>query len=207
MRCIQRAVRRACIPISYSGGFNPHAELSFATPLPVGTSSTGEYLEIKLDCIMDPGMIMSRMNETLPNGISVTAVVGVRDTFPSLMSVIGAAAYEIAISNAGNIIVDDVAERFLGRDTIEVVKKGKNGVREIDIKPMIYRLTLDFMGSEAVIHALIAAGSRSNLNPDLLMQGLKLYIDELREIEITDIMKKETFVLDGGCFKTPLELI
>jgi hypothetical protein len=72
---------------------------------------------------------------------------------------------------------------------------------------MIYKLTLDFMGSEAVIHALIAAGSRSNLNPDLLMQGLKLYIDELREIEITDIMKKETFVLDGGCFKTPLELI
>jgi radical SAM-linked protein len=207
MRCIQRAVRRADIPISYSGGFNPHAELSFATPLPVGTSSTGEYMEIKLDCSMDPGMIMNRMNETLPNGISVTAVVGVRDTFPSLMSVIGAAAYEIAISNAGNIIVDDVAERFLGRDTIEVVKKGKNGVREIDIKPMIYKLTLDFMGSEAVIHALIAAGSRSNLNPDLLMQGLKLYIDELREIEITDIMKKETFVLDGGCFKTPLELI
>ena len=36
MRYFQKAIRRAELPIAYSGGFSPHMILSFAAPLGVG---------------------------------------------------------------------------------------------------------------------------------------------------------------------------
>ena len=48
MRFFQKAVRRAGIDIAYSGGFNPHQLMSFASPLGVGLTSNGEYLDIIL---------------------------------------------------------------------------------------------------------------------------------------------------------------
>ena len=54
MRLVQRALRRAEIPVAYSKGFNPHPRLSFASALAVGTTSDGEYLDIILEKEMDP---------------------------------------------------------------------------------------------------------------------------------------------------------
>jgi radical SAM-linked protein len=48
LRLVQRAIRRADIPVAYSQGFNPHPRLSFASALAVGVTSEGEYLDIYL---------------------------------------------------------------------------------------------------------------------------------------------------------------
>ena len=48
MRYFQKAIRRAELPIAYSEGFSPHMLLSFASPLGVGISSTGEYFDMVL---------------------------------------------------------------------------------------------------------------------------------------------------------------
>ena len=45
MRYFQKAIRRAELPIAFSGGYSPHMIMSFAAPLAVGVTSTGEYLE------------------------------------------------------------------------------------------------------------------------------------------------------------------
>ena len=48
-RLINRALVRAGIPIWYTKGFNPHAKMVFALPLPVGVESVCEYLDVKID--------------------------------------------------------------------------------------------------------------------------------------------------------------
>ena len=40
MRYFQKAVRRAELPIAFSGGYSPHMIMSFAAPLGVGVTST-----------------------------------------------------------------------------------------------------------------------------------------------------------------------
>ena len=52
LRYFQKAVRRADIPVAYSGGFSPHQIMSFAMPLSVGLTSEGEYFDIGLE---EPG--------------------------------------------------------------------------------------------------------------------------------------------------------
>ena len=42
MRFFQKAIRRAGIDVAYSEGFSPHMIMSFAYPLGVGMTSSGE---------------------------------------------------------------------------------------------------------------------------------------------------------------------
>ena len=48
MRYFQKALKRAGIDMKYSEGFNPHMIMSFAAPLGVGVTSTGEYFDMEL---------------------------------------------------------------------------------------------------------------------------------------------------------------
>ena len=48
MRYFQKAIRRAGIDIAYSEGFSPHQIMSFAAPLSVGHTSSGEYFDIEV---------------------------------------------------------------------------------------------------------------------------------------------------------------
>lgn len=43
MRYFQKALRRAGMDVAFSEGFSPHMIMSFAAPLGVGITSSGEY--------------------------------------------------------------------------------------------------------------------------------------------------------------------
>src|SRR5919109_1463691 len=45
-RAVERAVRRAGIPVAFSAGFTPHPKISYAGAAPTGVASEAEYLEI-----------------------------------------------------------------------------------------------------------------------------------------------------------------
>ena len=49
MRFFQKVMRRADIPIAFSGGYSPHMIMSFANPLGIGLTSDGEYFDIELN--------------------------------------------------------------------------------------------------------------------------------------------------------------
>lgn len=71
MRAIQRAVRRAGIPIAYSQGFNPHMKISWGNALKVGATSEGEYAELQIDGWIKPFELLDRLNQELPPGIAL----------------------------------------------------------------------------------------------------------------------------------------
>ena len=45
---IERAIRRAKLPVAYSEGFNPHMKFSFASALAVGVTSEAEVMDVEL---------------------------------------------------------------------------------------------------------------------------------------------------------------
>ena len=49
LRYFQKAVRRSGLKIAYSQGFHPHQIMSFASPLGVGITSEGEYMDMMSD--------------------------------------------------------------------------------------------------------------------------------------------------------------
>ena len=97
MRHFQRIVKMAKLPVAYSQGFNPHALLYFALPIPVGMESMGDYLELVLTEDMPVQEIKDRLNSVLNNDIRIIDVYEIEDKSPTLMSLVEAADYEIKL--------------------------------------------------------------------------------------------------------------
>ena len=175
MRFFQKVMRRADIPIAFSGGFSPHMIMSFANPLGVGVTSDGEYFDIELTEEIDMQAAVSRMNETVVEGIEIVNMVPISDDKKQTgMSIVAAADYLSSLKN-GEFPEDwkEKAEGFMSQPSISIVKKTKKSEKEVDIKPMIYKF--EVRGDS--VYMLVATGSVENLKPELVMQALCQYLD------------------------------
>ena len=77
-RAVERAVRRAGIPVAFSGGFTPHPKISYAGAAATGVASEAEYLEIGLTETRDPARVRADLDAALPPGLDIVDVVPVR---------------------------------------------------------------------------------------------------------------------------------
>ena len=174
MRFFQKVMRRADIPIAFSGGFSPHMIMSFANPLGVGVTSDGEYFDIELTEEIDMQAAVACMNETVVEGIEIVNMVPISDDKKQTgMSIVAAADYLSSLKN-GEFPEDwkEKAEGFMSQPSISIVKKTKKSEKEVDIKPMIYK----FEVRDDSVYMLVATGSVENLKPELVMQALCGYL-------------------------------
>ena len=72
MRTLQRAIKRAGIPIRYSEGFNPHELISILLPLSVGTASLCQIADIRVREDVDIAALPAQLTAVMPEGIRVT---------------------------------------------------------------------------------------------------------------------------------------
>ena len=170
MRFFQKVMRRADIPIAFTGGFSPHMIMSFANPLGVGVTSDGEYFDIELTEKIDMQAAVACMNETVVEGIEIVNMVPISDDKKQTgMSIVAAADYLSSVKN-GEFPEDwkKKAEGFMSQPSICIIKKTKKSEKEVDIKPMIYK----FEVRDDSVYMLVATGSVENLKPELVMQAL-----------------------------------
>ena len=62
MRYFQKAIRRAELPVAFSGGYSPHMIMSFAVPLGVGMESLGDYFDLEMAKDMATSEIAARLD-------------------------------------------------------------------------------------------------------------------------------------------------
>lgn len=184
MRFFQKAMRRAGIPIAFTGGYSPHMIMSFAQPLGVGITSDGEYLDIELREAIDSEEAIRRLNEVMVEGIDVVDFCRIPDDKKSSgMTIVAAAEYRAVLLESAKSA--DITkpfpdswqmklEEFMKRENIVVLKSTKRSEKEVDIKPMIYQMCLKKDG----ICLFLAAGSEQNLKPDLVIGAFLKFINE-----------------------------
>lgn len=210
MRLVQRALRRADIPVAYSQGFNPHPRLSFASALAVGTTSEGEYLDIFLEREMEPRILCQKMNEKLPEGIRFIESVRVDEKSPSLMSVIERAGYLINLPRQPFAEYDIISlvKEFLSQSEILVTRVNKKGSSQVDIRKMIHGMdVMEQNGEEIIIKSTISSGSKANLRPEQLVDALLEFINIPPEPELTlGIHRLDLYLFKGGKWVTPIEM-
>ena len=96
MRYFQKAIRRAELPVAFSGGYSPHMIMSFAAPLGVGTTSLGEYFDMELTETVPTKEIEDRLNAVMAEGVSICSARRVEDGKASTaMALVAAADYFI----------------------------------------------------------------------------------------------------------------
>ena len=167
MRFFQKLMRRADIPIAFTGGYSPHMIMSFASPLGIGLTSDGEYLDIELTAPVDSREAVKRMNEECVEGIEIISIRQISDEKKMTgMTILAAADYLISVKKGA--LPENWKEAFadfMAQREICVIKQTKRSEREEDIRPLIFRW--EIQGEN--IWLQLAAGSRNNLKPDLVM--------------------------------------
>ena len=78
MRYFQKAIRRANLPVAFSGGYSPHMIMSFAAPLGVGTESLGEYFDLELAETVPTSEITRRLDAVMVEGYMCSVPVRLR---------------------------------------------------------------------------------------------------------------------------------
>ena len=209
MRYFQKAIRRAEIPIAFTSGYSPHMIMSFANPLGVGLTSDGEYFDIELTEPIASREAVKRLNEQMVDGMEIVSFVQIPDDKKSKgMSIVAGADYLSSVKNGS--LPEDLAEKleaFYAQNEICVVKKTKKSEKEVDIRPMIYKLECRNGG----IYMRVAAGSVQNLKPELVTEAFARYLGmDDEEVAFTH-HRLETFAesedADGKTVLVPLDAL
>lgn len=176
MRYFQKALRRAQLPVKYSEGFSPHQILSFAFPLSVGYTSTGEYFDVELTEEVDVEEIQCRLNDTMVPGIQILAVKKLDDKATNCMASVFAAEYEISFDD--EFVLPEGIEKeyidYLSQMTIPVNKPKKKGggFVNIDLKQYIY----EFSYKNGKLIFTVNASSSDNIKPSFVVNCFFEYL-------------------------------
>lgn len=171
-RTFNRVIVRACIPVWYTKGFNPHAKLVFSTPLSVGSQSVYEFLDIRIDREMPPAEIMARLNRELTDELCITEAYFPENDF----SAIAWASYDFEIcTKDASPALAEAMQTTLTTSPLILTKRTKSGEKDVDIVPMIREVTVTWNEEEKriAIRAVLRAASAEFLNPELVITGLK----------------------------------
>ena len=209
MRYFQKAIRRAEIPIAFTSGYSPHMIMSFANPLGVGLTSDGEYFDIELTESIASKEAVRRLNEQMVDGMEIVSFVQIPDDKKSKgMSIVAGADYLSSVKNGS--LPEDLAEKleaFYAQNEICVVKKTKKSEKEVDIRPMIYKLEC----RDGKIYMRVATGSVQNLKPELVTEAFVRYLGmDAEEVTFTH-HRLETFAksenTEGQMILVPLDAL
>jgi len=184
MRYFQKVMRRADIPIAFTQGFSPHMIMSFAQPLGVGVTSDAEYFDIELTESISSKRAIEQMNKANVEGIEIVSFVEIPDDKKcSGMTIVAAAEYAVSLleSNKTSDITKEITDEwkekiaaFMAQPEIRILKQTKRSEKEVDIKPMIYKMDV----RENYVYMFLATGSEQNLKPDLVMKAFLSFAGE-----------------------------
>ena len=191
MRLLQRAFKRADLHLKHTQGFNPRPSVSIALPMSVGVESVCELLDFDLEGQnISCDEIRDRLNAALVEGVTVREVYeeGAKLKHLAFLDCCLTMEYD-------NGIPGDAAEkiRMLLSSSAVVEKRGKNGITEQDIAPMIRSLLLAQTDANTLkMHARICC-QNPTLNPALIVSAIERYLPDCspdhvnyRRIEIYD---------------------
>ena len=186
-RTLQRAFRRAGIPLSYSNGFNPHPQFSFATAAATGMSSEAEWFEVQLSDEMNPTEFVRRANESMPQGMSVSGAFVAPENFGSLSAKLRAAGYRIDLAFTEAVseekLQSTLEEMLLGE--IIINKRTKGGIKPVDMRPYILRVSVGQVeGEKTALHVLGKLQADGGLRVDAFIDALLERLDAHAAYEI-----------------------
>lgn len=167
-RFMMRALRRTDLPVSYSQGFNPHPQMSFASALAMGWASTAELMDIRLTGSVDPDHAIEQMCSALPPEMPVYSCRLVEDRHPALMANLVMADYRVELKGADAEKIIGAVDSYLAEETVMGVRKTKSGEKKVNIRPQ----TIALSAQNNALCARLMLTPEDTLKPDTLVSTL-----------------------------------
>ncbi|MGW5239125.1 TIGR03936 family radical SAM-associated protein [Monashia sp. NPDC004114] len=187
-RALERALRRADVPMAFSAGFHPHPKISYANAAATGTASEAEYVEISVTQRVDPESVRVALDEALPSGIDVVQVV---EAAPgALADKLEASDWLLEFTGVEQERLAHAVETVLALESAEVTRMTKSGPRTFDVRGAIVRavvqrpseLPVDLVsahviGPDCAILRMVVRHTTPAVRPDDILTALREIAD------------------------------
>ncbi len=151
VRLFDRALRRASLPIAFTGGFHPGPRLSPANALPLGATSSGEVVDFELTQAIAPEEFWQRLAAELPPEIPLYGVEEVSLQEPSATKRLDQAEYYLQLAPEDQDVPEQDGPRpweswiesVMALDELLWEKQTKSGKTQlINLRERLHQLTL-----------------------------------------------------------------
>ena len=204
-RALERALRRAGIPIAFSAGFTPHPKVSYSGAAPTGVASEAEYVELGLQERLEPEQVRERLDAALPSGLDVIEVVEARAP-GALADRLEASQWEMRLPVPAEIARSALAE-LLGRDEVIVERTTRKGVRRFDARAAVVGASVlaEPVGdpSCAILH-MVVRHTTPAVRPDDVLTALRQVTDLVPPEPVTVTRLAQGWLSEGGRIADPL---
>lgn len=175
-RALERALRRADVPIAYSSGFHPHPRVSYQSAAPTGVASEAEYAELALRREAEPAEMAKALDEALPDGLDILEAVEARTSgFADRME---ASRWRIELPEITGERLDEAVAAFLAAETVTVTRLTKKGNRAFDARKAVVSARTEPVARAAsatcAILDLVVRQVTPAVRPDDVLSGLSL---------------------------------
>lgn len=156
VRLLDRVVRRAALPISFTGGYHPGPRISPANALSLGATSSGEVIDFELTESIDCQIFKQKLEEQLPPDMPIYTVEEVIMPAPSATQILDQAEYIIwirplppdgdAVAAPCNISLDtwqQWLDEIMATTELWIEKTTKSGkVKQINMRDRLFELEI-----------------------------------------------------------------
>lgn len=150
MRALEQAMRDAGLPLSYSEGRRPTAQISIGAPLPLGVTSACELADIFLSERMEPTRFAAVLREALPPGLEALSAQEVGLDLPALQTQVRWTEYEVDVPRSGRS-PDELRHaitNILAASSLPWQHRRETKVLRYDLRPLVLELRLEAEGEE-----------------------------------------------------------
>jgi radical SAM-linked protein len=165
--------------MAYSAGFSPHPKISYANAAPTGVASEAEYVEIGVVQVVDPDKLLAVLDEVLPPGLDILAVVEART--PDFVARLEASHWRIELPGTSVATLERALYAFLAESEVLVDRMTKSGIRTFDARTAVIRANVELGADCAILQVVVRHGVPA-VRPDDVLAALKKVADFAQEI-------------------------
>jgi radical SAM-linked protein len=203
VRLFDRIVRRAAIPISFTGGFHPGPRISIANALSLGATSSGEIVDFELTEAMAVEEFRSRLIAQFPADLPIYEVTEIPLNGTSATRLLEKAEYLIEVTSEEEEesgIWHSWIQKILASEVMEYEKTTKSGKKvTLNLREQLYDLSCDRGTSDRSVILRYVGSCRNDgtlLQPDHVVYLLETVSGQ--KIELMHVHRQEMFLREEG---------
>jgi radical SAM-linked protein len=202
-RTLERALRRAQVPMAFSAGFSPHPKISYIGAAPTGAASEAEYVEIGVAVRCDPEALRQALDAALPPDVAVLECVEAGEGTGSLADRIDTSVWRVELPGVALAELQAAVEAFLASDVVTVAKRTKNGLKDIDARAAVVGASAAEEAGCAILHMVVRQGTPA-VRPDDVLAALVAVADLRPPLPPRAVREAQGRLDDTGTVADPL---
>ncbi len=178
VRLFDRAIRRAALPISFTGGYHPGPKISIANALSLGITSNGEIVDFELTEDMEVEEFRSRLAAQLPENIPIYKVEEVDLKSLNASCIMDRAEYLITVQAEEDkeTLWQQWIDAINNSQEIPWEKFTKSGKKQVvNLRDRLFSFSLESDGDRQAVIRFTGScrNDGTNLSPDNLVYMLE----------------------------------